>query len=79
MIAVTSYLIVAIVYLFSLIGVLMKRKWGLIATSIIAAIDVISAFYLGGSFGLVAGIIDLALLFLVYKEISSKDFSKKVR
>ncbi len=68
------YSIVGAIYLIALIGIFMKQKWGAISIMVIAIIDILFVFITGGAAGLGAGVIDLILLFLGYKnykEISS--------
>jgi uncharacterized membrane protein YjdF len=62
------YGITAIVYIVSLLGVVLKKKWGSILIMIFAIIDVFFAFIVGGTFGLGAGVVDLILIFLGYSE-----------
>jgi ABC-type multidrug transport system permease subunit len=60
--------ILGVVYLAALIGVLIKQKWGSILVMIIAVIDILFALPIGGAKGFGAGVMDLILIFLGYKE-----------
>jgi hypothetical protein len=62
------FIILALAYLIAILGVSLKRKFGAVMTMIIATFDLLSALLVGGTFGLGAGIMDLALVFLGYKE-----------
>jgi hypothetical protein len=62
------FIFFATLYLVALLGVSLKRKFGSILTIIIAIIDLLFALVTGGGFGLGAGVIDLILIFLGYKE-----------
>ena len=61
----------AILYGAALVGILKKQKWSLILVMIIAGIDLLFALFIGGASGIGAGIVDLILLFLGYKEYSA--------
>lgn len=60
--------VIAVLYLLILVGVSMKQKWGSILVMIIAIIDILFALALGGATGLGAGVMDLILIVLGYKE-----------
>lgn len=60
--------IFGILYLVALTGVFMKQEWGSILVMIIAVFDILFAFITGGASGLGAGVVDLILIFLGYKE-----------
>ncbi|MBI2047337.1 hypothetical protein HYT26_04225 [Candidatus Pacearchaeota archaeon] len=60
--------IFGIIYLVALVGVIIKQKWGSILVMVIAVIDSLAAFMTGGVEGLGAGVVDLILIFLGYKE-----------
>ncbi len=64
-------LILAILYAAALVGILKQQRWGSILVMIIAGIDLLSALFIGGARGIGAGIVDLILLFLGYKEYST--------
>jgi len=57
-----------IFYLLALIGVILKQRWGSILALIVGIIDALAAFFLGGARGVGAGVADLILIFLAYKE-----------
>lgn len=63
-----SFSVFAILYLIALSGVYIKQKWGSILVIALAVIDILFAFIESGAFGFGAGVVDLALLFLGYKE-----------
>lgn len=60
--------LIATAYLISLLGVSLKRKWGSISAMVIAGIDLIFALLVGGFSGLGAGVVDIVLIFLAYRE-----------
>ena len=64
-------LLLAILYTAALVGILKQQRWGSILVMIIAGIDLLSALFIGGASGIGAGIVDLILLFLGYKEYSA--------
>jgi hypothetical protein len=64
----SMFLIIAVLYLMAFIGILIKQKWGSILVIVLAIIDILFAFMVGGFFGLGAGITDLILIFLGYKK-----------
>ena len=55
-------------YLLALIGVILKQRWGSILALIVGVIDALAAFFMGGTVGVGAGVADLILIFLAYKE-----------
>jgi hypothetical protein len=57
-----------IFYLLALVGVILKQKWGSILALIVGIIDALAAFFMGGAMGVGAGVADLILIFLAYKE-----------
>jgi len=64
-------LIFAILYAAALIGIIKQQKWGSILVMVIAGIDLLFALFIGGASGIGAGVVDLILLFLGYKEYSA--------
>ncbi|MDP3026860.1 MAG: hypothetical protein Q8N63_04070 [Nanoarchaeota archaeon] len=63
-----SYLFFGILYAIALIGIYQKRKYGVIISIIVAAIDLLGALMVGGVAGVGAGIVDAIILFLSLKE-----------
>lgn len=61
--------IVGAIYLAAFVGVVMKQKWGSIVALIVAIIDVIAAFFIGGASGVGAVIFDVILFWLAWKEL----------
>ena len=59
---ITTALVFLVLYLVALYGVYCKRKWGFILVMIISLVDLGWALYMGGSFGIGAGIVDIILL-----------------
>jgi len=64
-------LIFAILYAAALLGIIKQQKWGSILVMVIAGIDLLFALFIGGASGIGAGVVDLILLFLGYKEYSA--------
>lgn len=62
------FIFFTIIYLAALIGVSLKHRFGSVITIIIAVVDLLFALASGGEFGLGAGVMDLALIYLGYKE-----------
>ncbi|MEK6918868.1 MAG: hypothetical protein AABW73_02405 [Nanoarchaeota archaeon] len=62
------FFLLAALYIVAIIGIIKKHKWGLISSFIVAVIDVMIALSIGGAASLGAGIIDLTIIFLTYKE-----------
>ena len=72
------YIIFSIAYLFAIIGIVLTKKWGSILVILIALIDLAFALGVGGVIGIGAGIVDVALIFLVFMTyFKSKKISKK--
>lgn len=69
-----SFSFFALLYLVSIIGIFLKKKWSIVLTISLAIIDALVAFYDGGSVGLGAGIFDLILLILAYDMYKKKKF-----
>ena len=65
------FFIFIITYVLCLAGIVSKRKFGVILTSIAGIIDLIASLALGGATGVGAGIFDIILLILSYKEYKS--------
>ncbi|RLI98687.1 MAG: hypothetical protein DRP08_07935 [Candidatus Aenigmatarchaeota archaeon] len=64
-------LVFGILYGVALVGILKKQRWGLILVMLIAGIDLLVALIIGGASGIGAGVVDLLLLLLGYKEYST--------
>ena len=64
-------LIFAILYAAALLGIIKQQKWGSILVMVIAGIDLLFALFIGGASGIGAGVVDLILFFLGYKEYSA--------
>lgn len=58
----------AILYVISVVGIYYKQKWAAILVIIIAIVDLMVALTMGGASSVGAGLVDLAILFLAYKE-----------
>jgi len=72
------YVIFSVAYLSAITGMLLMKKWGSMLVMIIALIDLAFALGMGGASGIVAGIMDAVLLFLVFMIfIKGKKISKK--
>lgn len=63
-------LIFASIYVIALIGIFLRKKWGVIVVVIISVLDIISVAItgIGGAYAFGAIGVDLVLLFLAYKE-----------
>ncbi len=68
MVYLVIFSILGFAYLAALSGIFIKQKWGSILVMIVAVIDILFAFIMGGATGLGAGVVDLILIFLGYKE-----------
>ena len=64
-------LLLAILYTAALVGIVKQQKWGSILVMVIAGIDLLFALFIGGASGIGAGVVDLILLFLGYREYSA--------
>ena len=63
-----AYSFFGLIYLICLIGVIAKKKWGSVLTVVIAVVDILFSLTMGGAAALGAGIMDLLLMSLGYKE-----------
>ena len=61
-------LIFAILYSVSLVGIYKKQKWAIFLAIFIGIVDLIIALINGGAASVGAGVIDVSILFLAYKE-----------
>jgi len=64
-----SYVAFSIAYIISLIGIVLNKKWGSIIIIVIAIVDLLASLLAGGYTALGAGIYDLILLFLAFREL----------
>lgn len=68
--------VMAVIYIGSLIGVFRKNKWGSIIAIIVAIIDILLAFSLfTGAFAFGAAAYDVIMMFLGYKEYKFREAS----
>lgn len=64
----TVSLLLALLYLISSIGIVRKKQWGAIIAMVIGVIDLLSALALGGQFAIGAGVVDVVILLLAYRQ-----------
>jgi hypothetical protein len=61
-------LIMFIAYLVALIGILLRRKWGVITSGLLAIMDIpIVLFVVGGAGRIGAFVVDLIIIYLAYE------------
>jgi hypothetical protein len=62
-----AYSFTGIIYIVSLVGLLMRKKWGAILILIFAIFDILAAVIFGGVAALGAAVVDLVIIWLAYK------------
>lgn len=70
-------LLFSLLYIIGIVGVFTKRKVSIVVLMFLGLLDLISAFKIGGSNGFGAGVFDVILIYLAYKEY--KNVSNKTQ
>jgi len=60
------FIFLSLIYLSAIVGIIARKRWGIIISVVIAGIDMLSALASGGAGGVGAGIADVLILILSY-------------